>query len=84
MYFSRICCERLRAGEVGDGGWDGWMASMDMSLSKHWEIVKDREAWCAVLHGSQKVGHDWVSEKQQQLEINDNHLFLPWYTVGIQ
>ena len=29
--------------------------SMDMSLSKHWEIVKDREAWYAAVHGVTKT-----------------------------
>ena len=33
---------------------DGNTHSMHMSLSKHWEIVKDREAWCAVVHGVTK------------------------------
>ena len=35
---------------------DGIIDSMDMSLSKFWEIVKDREAWRAAVHEVSKSG----------------------------
>ena len=79
------CWERLKTKGEGDNrGQGGWMAItdlMDMSLSKLQELVMDREAWRAAVHGITKSRTQLINWTELNWTESPDCQEIPWYPL---